>query len=177
MISISDEEIVRLHNSGLLNREIAKIAKCATCTITSRLNALGIHKYNMDKRRVIDMHKNGMSDAEIARVLGCTRANITHYLNKCGYTNRKSKIENIDLRNRISRSLIGRFTGPNNPNYKGYKNEKWIARGIFKTISKVLIRNVGYTCSICGKHGGTIETHHIKPFSIIFNEFISNKYN
>ena len=94
-----------------------------------------------------------------------------------GITGRKSKINNIELRNRISQSLIGRYTGENNPNYKGYNDEKQIARGIFKTISKRLIRNSDYTCHICGKRGGDLETHHIKPFHVIFEEFLTSTYN
>lgn len=134
-------------------------------------------KIGIDKEKVIELHNLGMSDKEIADKFGCTRANITHCLNKAGYNNRKSKIENIELRKRISESLIGRFIGENNPNYKGYNNEKIIARGIFKTFSKRKIRESNYTCNACGKRGGDLETHHIKPFNLIFNEFINTTYN
>ena len=118
-----------------------------------------------------------MQDVEIADALGCTRSNITVCLNKMGYSNRRSKVQNIDLRNRISQSLIGRFVGEKNPNYKGYTDEKEVARGIFKTISKRLIRNRGFSCEHCGKHGGDLQTHHIKPFSVIMAEFFNTKYD
>ena len=104
--------------------------------------------------------------------MGCKRSNITHHLNKAGITNRKSKIDNIELRNRISQSLIGRYVGENNPNYKGYTEEKQIARGIFKTISKRKLRECNYTCQHCGKRGGDLDTHHIKPFKVILDEFL-----
>ena len=109
--------------------------------------------------------------------MGCKRSNITHHLNKAGITNRKSKIDNIELRNRISQSLIGRYVGENNPNYKGYTEEKQIARGIFKTISKRKLRECNYTCQHCGKRGGDLDTHHIKPFKIIFDEFLKTEYS
>lgn len=109
--------------------------------------------------------------------MGCKRSNITHHLNKAGITNRKSKIDNIELRNRISKSLIGRYVGENNPNYKGYLEEKRIARGIFKTISKRKIREANYTCYHCNKRGGDLETHHIKPFKIILDEFLKDVYS
>ena len=131
----------------------------------------------IDKEEIVRMHNNGMTDSEIAKIMHCTRSNVTTCLNKLGYTSRKSKIDNIELRNRISASLIGRYTGKNNPNYKGYADEKLVARGIFKTISKRLIRNSGYKCTACGKIGGNLETHHIKPFSIIMNEFLNTAYN
>ena len=94
-----------------------------------------------------------------------------------GFNNRKSKKDNIELRNKISQSLIGRFVGYKNPNYKGYTDEKTIARGIFKTISKRKIRENDYTCQHCGQRGGDLETHHIKPFCIIFLEFIRDVYS
>jgi 5-methylcytosine-specific restriction endonuclease McrA len=123
------------------------------------------------------MHNSGFTDKEIAEKLGCERSNITYHLNKMGLNNRQSKKDNIDLRNRISQSLIGRFVGDKNPNYKGYTDEKTIARGIFKTISKRKIRENDYTCQHCGRHGGDLETHHIKPFNIIFLEFIRDVYS
>ena len=81
------------------------------------------------------------------------------------------------MRNRISNSLKGRFVGELNPNYKGYTDEKTIARGLFKTISKEMIRNCNYTCQICGQHGGNLETHHIKPFHVIFENFKKDAYS
>lgn len=119
----------------------------------------------------------GFTDKEIAQKLGCERSNITYHLNKMGISDRKSKKDNIELRNRISQSLIGRYVGDKNPNYKGYTDEKTIARGIFKTISKRMLRKNNYTCQHCGQHGGDLETHHIKPFNIIFFEFIRDVYS
>lgn len=174
---VSDEEILKLHSEGLLHREIAERVGLKTCTITNRLNKLGIRSYTINKEQVEKMHMSGMQDNEIAEALGCTRSNITICLNRMGYTNRYSKIDNIELRNRISQALIGRYTGENNPNYKGYNSEKEIARGIFKTISKRIFRERGYKCEHCGKRGGRLETHHIKPFSLIMSEFFETKYN
>ena len=134
-------------------------------------------KKNIPLKDIIDLHNQGLYDSEIAEVLGCKRENVVKRLNKAGIKNRKSKIEDIDLRNRISNSLKGRFIGDKNPNYKGYNDEKTIARGLFKTISKEAIRNSDYNCQICGQHGGDLETHHIKPFHIIFEEFIQNVYS
>ena len=127
--------------------------------------------------KILELHNKGMYDKEIADILGCTRSNITIRLRKYGIECRKSKINNLELRNRISNSLIGRYCGDNNPNYKGYSDEKQIARGIFKTISKRLIRNNNYSCANCGVRGGDMETHHIKPFNVIFYEFINSTYD
>lgn len=123
------------------------------------------------------MYNSGYTDKEIADKLGCTRHNITSRLNKLGITNRKSKIDNLQLRNQISNSLKGRYLGKDNPNYKGNQNLRQIARGLFKTMSKELLRNQNYTCSICGKYGGELNVHHIKPFNVILDEFINNVYD
>lgn len=134
-------------------------------------------KHNIPLSDIIELHNQGLYDSEIAEILGCTRSNITIRLNKAGITDRKSKQDDIALRNRISNSLRGRYVGKDNPRYKGYTNEKIIARGLFKTISKEIIRNRNYTCEVCGQHGGDLEVHHIKPFSVILDNFIQTTYS
>lgn len=134
-------------------------------------------KKNIPLQDIIDLHNQGLYDKEIAQILGCSRENIVKRLNKAGFKNRHSKIDDIALRNRISNSLKGRFTGKDNPNYKGYTDEKTLARGLFKTISKEMIRNCDFSCQICGQHGGNLNTHHIKPFRVIFDNFIKNVYS
>ena len=174
---IDDEKILELYNQGMLHREIANELGYGVSTVTRHLLNMGCGMQVVDKERMLQLHNDGLTDLEIANELGCTRSNVTIYLNRMGFTNRQSKKDNIELRNKISKSLIGRHTGSNNPNYKGYTDEKTIARGIFKAISKEMIRNNNYTCQHCGKRGGDLETHHIKPFNVIFKEFIQNEYS
>lgn len=178
MKRINDQELIELYNRGMMHEEIAHKLGYSTSYITQSLNRLGCTTYRRNGRKEIErLHNDGLQDSEIAEILGCTRSNVTILLNRMGYTNRRSREKSSDERNRISQKLIGRYTGKNNPNYKGYADEKRVARGIFKTFSKRLIREHDYTCSICGKRGGNLETHHIKPFNVIFDEFIANKYD
>lgn len=175
---IDDIKILELYRQGFLHREIAEQLGYGVSTVTRHLLNMGCRTViPVDTNEVIRLHLCGLSDNDIAKFIGCTRSNITIILNRAGYTNRHSKIDNIDLRNKISKSLIGRYIGEDNPNYRGYTDEKTVARGIFKTFSKRKIRECDYTCTACGKRGGNMETHHIKPFSLILEEFLSNQYD
>ena len=178
MKKIDDAKILELYQQGFLHKEIAQKLGYGVSTVTRHLIDMGYRTVNpVDKSEVVRLHLTGLSDLEIAKILGCTRSNITIILNRAGYTARHSKIDNIELRSRISNSLIGRYTGENNPNFKGYTDEKTIARGVFKTISKRKMRECNYVCDACGKRGGDMETHHIKPFSVILEEFLARTYN
>ena len=178
MKNIDDTKIEELYRQGFLHKEIAHKLGYGVSTVTRHLLDMGYKTTTpVDKKEVVRLHECGKSDLEIANMVGCTRSNITIILNRAGFKNRKSKINNIELRNRISESLVGRYTGKNNPNYKVYDNEKQIARGILKTFSRRKIRECNHTCAACGKRSGDMETHHIKPFRVIFKDFIDNIYD
>lgn len=174
---IDDAAIYKLYQQGYSHKEIALALCYGVSTVTRHLLDMGFKTYTVDKSEVKRLFEMGCTDLEISILLGCSRSNITIILNRMGYTNRKAKFDNIDLRDRISNSLIGKYTGKNSPVYKGYLDEKAVARGIFKTFSKRCIRHANYTCQHCGKHGGDLATHHIKPFAIIFEEFLNTVYD
>ena len=118
-----------------------------------------------------------MYDKEIAEALGCCRSNISMRLKKVGLNKGHSKINDMELRNKISTSLLGRYVGPDNPNFKGYSTEIKAARGIFETISKQQMRKCNYTCALCGQRGGDLATHHMLPFNTIMNQFLKSHYS
>lgn len=199
-LNLDDNEIKRLHDSGLSAANIAIVMKCSKTTILNHLRKMNnqLDKIHTDKNNgspksvkkgiplqdIIDLYEQGFSDKEIGEKLGCTRSNVTIRLNKAGYKDRKSKIDNIELRNQISDSLRGTGLGSSNPNYKGdydtedltqlYKNR---ARGLFKTLAKEKIRNEGTICDICGVNTSAIEVHHIRPFQSILDEFLIDAYS
>ena len=167
-----------LYEEGLLHREIAERIGCAVSTVTNHLNRMGAYRYGRNQReKVLELHNQGMYDIEIAEKLGICRSDVTMLLNKQGITDRRSKQDDIPLRDRISQSLIGKYNGTKNPNYKGSTNLKTLARGISKTISKRIIRKRGCKCEICGNDNTNLETHHIKPFKLILDDFINNVYD
>lgn len=198
-LNLDDNEILRLYNEGFTLQQIAIIMKCSKTTILNHLRRLNNHiekihfdqfsdtsshkKKNIPLEDIINLHNLGYTDAEIAKQLNCRRNNITNRLNKAGIKNRKEKINNLELRTKISHSLRGTALGPNNPNYNinkkninmdYYKNR---ARGISKSLIKEKIREQNYTCSICGKKTSAIEVHHIYPFKNILNDFLNNVYD
>ena len=144
-----------------------------------------LHKrYLSRKIRQPLLHAQGYTDQQIAAELGCSRSNVTMRLNRAGIKDRQGKIDNLDIRNKISNSLRGTGLGADNPNYKGYSETEDLtqyyknrARGIFKTLAKELVRNKGAKCCICGKETQTVEVHHIRPFQSILDEFLSDAYN
>lgn len=174
---IDDKKILELHEQGMLHKEIAAELGYGVSTVTHHLLHMGIRERRTNKDEMVNLHLKGFSDAEIAEMLGCTRSNVTIQLNHLGYTNRKVKKDNIELRERISQSLIGRYVGKDNPNYRGRSDEKTLARGILSAVSRRLIRNSDHTCEHCKKYSDRLEIHHIKPFKIILDEFLNNVYD
>ena len=72
----------------------------------------------------------------------------------------------------ISAAKMGRavnlLRGPNNPNWKGgITSSQEAARGSLeaKTWRKAVFERDDYTCTICGRRGGTLHADHIKRFS------------
>ncbi|MDY6196482.1 MAG: hypothetical protein SPI42_10160 [Lactobacillus johnsonii] len=200
-ITATIEEMVEYKKQGLTNVQIGEKFNCSKTTVNNFFKKYNFNyktfeysnipiqikteasgnpssiKKNIPIETLIDLHNQGLLDREIAEKVGINRSTVTQRLNQAGITNRKSKINNLPLRNQLSESLKGRMTGELNPNWKGYLDEKRIARGIFKTISNEMIRNSGYHCHICGKKSQVYHTHHIKPFALILEEFLANTYS
>ena len=204
-ITDSVEQMIQYKKDGLTNIQIAAKFDCSKTAINNYFAKIGYNYQtqtatistqeeldqlkklqrkkthskpkNVDVSKIVELHNQGWIDADIAELFNCTRSNITYHLNKLGITNRKSKINNLSWRNNLSQSLRGKMIGEKNPRYKGYANEKHIARGLFKALSGEMIRNSGFHCHICGKKSQVYHTHHIKPFALILDEFIANTYS
>lgn len=141
---------------------------CATCAKQYRAPILS-------HEEIINLHLLNLYDYEIATIAECSSTTICKILNMRGYKNRRAKINNIELRQRISDTNSGKRTGVNNHMYKGKSKFTSMARGLFNSMSKMYMLKNNYTCKLCGKYGGTLNTHHIKPFSVILDEFL-NQY-
>lgn len=130
-------------------------------------------KYAEDiKSAVVNMHKEGLYDKDIADKIGYSRVFVTKIINSITKKNRRIKIDNIELRQRISASNKGKRTGKSNHMFKGMAKFTNVARGLFSSISRQYMLKMNYTCEKCGKRGGDLNTHHIKLFSIILKEFL-----
>ena len=121
---------------------------------------------------VIQLHEQGLYDYQIAEIAGCSRPNITYILNKHGKINRRTKVHDMKLRQRISKTNTGKMVGSKHPSYKGKASYNQMARGAFGIIAKRVLRERDYTCEHCHKRGGDMHVHHRKPFAIIMDEFL-----
>lgn len=172
---------------SILNKRInGKIVKCDNCNTefykkNSRVKEHNFccsdcqKEYNKPKievEEIIALHEEGLYDKDIAKIAKCFREFITKILNNNGYNDRHSKKDDLSLRNRISKANKGKRTGNDNHQFKGKSGFTNMARGLFNSISKTYMRNHNYTCEICGKYGGNLNTHHKKLFSIILDEFL-----
>lgn len=135
-----------------------------------------LNKVNKDD--AIKYHNQGLYDFQIAEIFNCSRSNITNVMNKYNkHKNRKEKLNNLELRKRISNTNKGKRTGKENHNYKGKSEYTAMARGLFNSISKQYMLDKNYTCEECNKRGGDLEVHHIKQFSDIVSEFLNLNKN
>lgn len=197
-LHLDDKLIWTLHLQKIPQQKIADQLGCSKKTIGNHINKMKkmLEQYGdpfyieqkQNKRdcgsikhipfeKILELYEQGLTLQEISDQLGCTRSNINIRLNRAGIYRGRSKINNIPLRNKISESLKGRFMGEDSACYKGYVDEKRIARGLFKTLAHEIIRNSNFHCSICQKKAQTYHVHHIKPFSIIFFDFIKEHYS
>jgi len=135
------------------------------------------NKPKLEINEIIKLHEDGLYDKDIAKIAECSRALIVNLLNQNGFTNRRTKINNHELRARISKANTGKRTGKENHNYKGNSSFTLMARGLTRSISKQYMMKKNYMCEICGKRGGDLNTHHIKPFYIILDEFLLQNPN
>jgi len=140
---------------------------CANCHIEYR-------SYNINIDDVVNYHSKGMYDYEIAAIYGCSRPLISKIINNnILHGDRRTKVDDISLRLRISETNKGTRTGKDNHRFKGDSDYKNLARGLFNSISKMFLVKHNYVCKVCGSTSGTKNVHHIKPFSIIIEEFLS----
>lgn len=67
-----------------------------------------------------------------------------------------------------SEGMSKRYSGEKSPTYKGGLTDyrrKIRSNFIYKSAQKAIFDRDDYSCQMCGKRGGLIEMHHIKPFS------------
>lgn len=199
-LNLDDNEILRLSEAGLSAATIAIVMKCCKKTILNHLKKIRENQNNIQENneikkvdrskknipleKILLLHNEGKTDQEIADICGCKRNNITARLNRAGITGRKSRINNIPLRNKISESLRGKALGSENYKYKGYSDTESMfkyyknrARGLQKTYIYEKLRNSNHKCEICGKSYRTLEVHHLYSFKNIINNFLEDTYS
>lgn len=74
----------------------------------------------------------------------------------------------IYLNYRETYNQTGKLAGERNPNWKGGITPEHLAIRTsteYKLWRKAIFQRDNWTCQECGKHGGWLEAHHIKPFA------------
>jgi len=143
-VNIPNEELIDLRcNKNMTTYEIAKIYGCHNSTISEKLKALGIP--------VVNIRYTGRP-----KCIDCGKE-ITYCSDRCKKCSLKFYVGNkshfyIDGRTPLTSSIR------NLSEYNDWKTS------VFKRDD--------YTCQECGRRGWKISAHHIKPFSVIFSEFL-----
>jgi len=83
--------------------------------------------------------------------------------------NRKGVKLSEETKKKISEARIRekKWVGEDCPNWKGgvtKESEKQRKMGRYRRWRKQVFERDGYTCQLCGQHGGELETHHKKSF-------------
>ena len=71
-----------------------------------------------------------------------------------------------DRRSKTSERMLGKYTGTNNPNWKGGispDRSMWQIRGGNEWRISIFERD-DFTCQECGSRGGDLNAHHILPY-------------
>lgn len=144
---------VSMYKSGISIMKIAEELKCGKSSVFRWIKTISRRKNNqenIDKAR--KMYLSGMSCPDIAPHFNVTRGCIEKWC--------------VDIIRTKSEALRGR----NNGSWRGgVTSEKKLFRGsaLYKEWRTAVYSRDNYTCQKCGsKKSGTLEAHHIKPFSL-----------
>lgn len=79
----------------------------------------------------------------------------------------KNRTISDETKRKMSEARIGRFTGENNPAWKGgITTEGRKQRMKFReTVQKKVFERDGYTCQLCGQEGGKLQVDHIQSWA------------
>ena len=76
-----------------------------------------------------------------------------------------SRKQTAEARLKMRNARLGRFTGPDHPNWKGGitpVNRKFRGSPEYRAWSAAVLRRDAYTCQHCGVRGKKLHAHHIK---------------
>lgn len=167
-LNIVKEDLYNLYiNNKFSTTKIAKLYDTSAFTIRSYCNRYGIQLRNY---------------SEAAFLLNYSGKNNPFYGKTHNKTTKKHFRDinigkKLPLKTRLK--ISNAITGKNNPNYIDGRTPVIISvRHLveYENWRKQVFERDNYTCQECGQRGGDLESHHIKPFIVVFNEFLM-KYN
>lgn len=177
------EEVIDLYiNKKMSSTEIAKIYNTDHGVVLNTLKKHGVDRRDLIKSQYTKLNKeiderffnkewlykqyydNHLNTIEIANIFGCSSSTVARQLKRLG----------ISLRD-ASESKIGVMCGEKHHNWKGGITPlHLLLRTYFHVnIAPKVTERDNYTCQFCGKKHTILHVHHIRRFTDIIEEILS----
>ena len=162
--------------------EIGKIVGCTHKTVIRVLQNRGVHtrdisqsQFAMVGKSVSELYNSaewlnqmywieGKTTGEIAKELGVAQSTVLRHMKKLGLRTKS-----------CAEAKSGQLTGDKHPNWQGGITPlKRLLRQYFQVNQlPVIAKRDGYTCQLCGASHTILNVHHIRAFSEIVDEIVS----
>lgn len=170
--NISDEQVADLYcNKKLSRKQISSKLGCSDGLVRGRLKILGISSRPLSEGQKLGKGTADITDDQLIYlhdVRDWTCAKISRHFGKSEDFVR----QRFRAIGKARRQNVGRYNG-------AYIDGRTPLRTRIRDCAKSLawkqacMERDNYTCQETGQHGGKLEVHHHKPFSQIFEEFLS----
>jgi len=161
--------------------------KCKSCAIKESFKhrpAVGLKQIN-NIYEIAKEYEYGIGLNELGKKYGLSAMTIRTKLIQSGYTTRNKREANLhnpkrsEINNKISHTLTNKYNdieerkkisakrqGISTEQWKEFttpENKRFYKSPEYKEWRKQVLKNFDFTCQLCKKRGGKLQSHHIKP--------------